>query len=105
MIVVILPHQKTWKQIEFVCIRPNIPIRFFASAATKNTLTSIIPKKNTNMFEYNSEYNEMQWITNKPIENFSEITKKIIDKLEEDEYFQGIIKLNQIISKQNPNLN
>jgi hypothetical protein len=57
------------------------------------------------MFEYNSEYNEIQWITNKPIEEFSDITKKIIDNLEKDDYFQGIIKLNQIISKQNPNLN
>ena len=57
------------------------------------------------MLEYNSEYNEIQWVTNKPIEEMSELTKKIIDKLENDDYFQGIIKLNQIISKQNPNLN
>ena len=35
----------------------------------------------------------------------SEIAKNIIDKIEQDDYFQGIIKLNQIISKQNPNLN
>lgn len=57
------------------------------------------------MFEYNSEYNEIQWVTNKSTEEMSELTKKIIDKLENDDYFQGIIKLNQIISKQNPNLN
>jgi disulfide oxidoreductase YuzD len=65
------------------------------------------------MFEYNHEYNEIQWIPNKSIEgmkNFkanlnSEIAKNIIDKIEQDDYFQGIIKLNQIISKQNPNLN
>ena len=101
MIVVILPHQKTWKLIESVCIRPNIPIQFFVSAATKNTLTNTIPKKN--MFEYN--HNEIQWMTNKPIEEFSDITKKIIDNLEKDEYLQGIIKLSQIISKQNQNLN
>jgi hypothetical protein len=44
-------------------------------------------------------------MTNKPIEEFSDITKKIIDNLEKDDYLQGIIKLSQIISKQNPNLN
>jgi len=55
------------------------------------------------MFEYN--HNEIQWMTNKPIEEFSDITKKIIDNLEKDEYLQGIIKLSQIISKQNQNLN
>jgi hypothetical protein len=55
------------------------------------------------MFEYN--HNEIQWMTNKPIEEFSDITKKIIDNLENDDYLQGIIKLSQIISKQNPNLN
>jgi len=69
----------------------------------KSIWIATIPKKNTKMFEYN--YNELQWMTNKPIEEFSDITKKIIDNLEKDDYFQGIIKLNQIISKQNPNLN
>ena len=53
------------------------------------------------MFEYNHEHNEIQWVPNKHIE----ITEKILDNLEKDEYFQGIIKLHQIISKQNPNLN
>jgi disulfide oxidoreductase YuzD len=75
------------------------------SAATKNTWTDTIPKRNTKMFQYNHEYNEIQWITNKSFEELSDTTKKIIDNLEKDEYFQGIIKLNQIISKQNPNLN
>ena len=57
------------------------------------------------MFEYNHEYNEIQWVPNEHIKDFSEITKKIIDNLKKDDYVQGIIKLNQIISKQNPNLN
>jgi frataxin-like iron-binding protein CyaY len=77
--------------------------KYFVSAAMKSIWIATIPKKNTKMFEYN--YNELQWMTNKPIEEFSDITKKIIDNLEKDDYFQGIIKLNQIISKQNPNLN
>ena len=62
---------------------------------------------------FNYEETNIQWITNKSIEgmkNFkanlnSEIAKKIIDQLSQDEYFQGVLKLNDIISKQNPNLN
>jgi hypothetical protein len=54
---------------------------------------------------FNYEETNIQWITNKPIEEMSDITKKIIDNLENDDYLQGIIKLSQIISKQNPNLN
>lgn len=97
----------------FVCTRQRTQGLFFVSAATKNILTDTIPKTNIKMFQYNHEYNEIQWMTNKSIEgmkNFkanlnSEIAKNIIDKIEQDDYFQGIIKLNQIISKQNPNLN
>jgi disulfide oxidoreductase YuzD len=54
---------------------------------------------------FNYEETNIQWITNKPIKEMSDITKKIIDHLSQDEYFQGVLKLNDIISKQNPNLN
>jgi len=57
------------------------------------------------MFNYETNETNIQWITNKPIEEMSEVAKKIIDHLEQDEYFQGMMKLSDIISKQNPNLN
>jgi len=57
------------------------------------------------MFNYDEHHTNIQWITNKPIEEMSDVAKKIIDHLSQDEYFQGVLKLNDIISKQNPNLN
>lgn len=57
------------------------------------------------MFNYETNETHIQWITNKPIGEMSDLAKKIIDNIEQDEYFQGILKLHQLIENQNPNLN